>query len=114
MVEQVNVCVRNLFINEDIEVFREHADGVREPSITIVAASYEAVLLPELGVFLIINPPTGVDISSCQFNVTKNEHLVSWEQMDDHWRMQMAANEDDPEVPTDVNVEVGGRPTLAP
>jgi len=108
MVEQANVCVKNLFNNEDIETFREHADGTRDLSITIAAGSYEAVLLPGPGVFLIINPPMEVDISSCHFNVTKNEHLVSWEQMDDHWRMQMAANDDDPEVPTDVNVEVGG------
>ena len=96
MAEQVNVYVKNLCLNEDIEVCREHADGAREPSITIAAESDETVLLPEPGVFLIITPPNGMDTGTCLFDVTFNAHLVSWEAMDYHWKMQIAANEYNP------------------
>jgi hypothetical protein len=112
MAEQVNVCIKNSFLNENIEVFRELPDGTPEPgsNVTIAAQSDYMVLLQEPGMKLIITPNSAVDFGTCWYNVTKNEHLVLWEPMSDHWRVQMAANDTDPEVPLDVNVEVGGDP----
>jgi hypothetical protein len=111
MVEQANVHVKNVSVNGvEFEAFLEHSDGTREPVITIPANSEEKILLPELGVLLKIIPPQGIGTNVCQFYVTKNGHLVSWESMDDHWEMQLTENEDKPEVPTDVNVEVSGPP----
>ena len=60
------------------------------------------------GMKLIITPGSGVDFGTCWLNVTRNVDLVSWEVMEDHWEMQIVDNTAPPEVPVDVNVEVGG------
>jgi hypothetical protein len=114
MAEQVNVCVRNCS-DKDIGVYREMADGTRDLNWTIPGGEDDSILLPEPGVFLVISTPdapNGPNTLNCWFNVTFNEELVEWEVMDDyHWKMQIADNTRPPEVPTDVNVEVGGLPT---
>jgi hypothetical protein len=114
MAEQVNVCVRNLDANYDIEVYRELADGTRDLSRTIASGDEDTIFLPEPGVFLVMstpNAPNGVDTQTCTFDVTLNEEVVEWWVMDDyHWKMQVSENARPPEVPTDVNVEIGGPP----
>ena len=111
MAEQVNVCVRN-FSEKDIEVYRELADGTRDLNGTIVGGEEDTIFLPEPGVFLVISTPdapNGLDTQTCRFYVTLNEDVVEWSAMDDHhWKMQISANPKPPEVPLDVNVEVGG------
>jgi len=110
MADQVNVCVRNVSQSVDHEVFREHGDGTREPSISIPPQNEDTILLPEPGVFLIIKPPQEHDFNFFTLTVTKNDDLVSSEKMDDHWKMQITDNPNPPEVPLDVNVEIGGDP----
>ena len=108
MAEQVDVCINNLFDSTIIEVFREFADGNPEPGsqVTIDAGTDGKVSLFEPGIKLVITPGSGVDFGRCRLNVKDNVHLVSWEKMDDHWEMQMAANPAPPEVPNDVNVDI--------
>lgn len=111
MVEQVNVHIKN--VSGDgaaFEAFREHSDGTQEPIVTIPVNVEETILLPEPGVLLKINHSTKEDINTCWYNVTNNDHLVSWDAMGNHWEVQIKDNEDDSEVPTDVNVEVSGDP----
>ncbi|MGD2086939.1 MAG: hypothetical protein PVH61_12220 [Candidatus Aminicenantes bacterium] len=116
MAEQANVCVKNLS-NKDIEVYREMWDGNRDLNRTIPGGDDDTIFLPEPGVFLVIstpNAPNGPNTQTCWFKVTFNEELVEWWVMDDyHWKMQITDNTRPPEVPTNVNVEVGGEP-LAP
>jgi hypothetical protein len=111
MADQVNVCVKNLD-DKDIEVYRELWDDTRDLNRTIAGGEEEIWLLPEPGVFLVIstpNAPNGVNTQDCRFNVTLNEDVVEWCVMDDyHWKMQISDNTRPPEVPMDVNVEVGG------
>jgi hypothetical protein len=113
MAEQVNVCVKNVSDN-DIEVYREMADGSRDLNGTIAGGEEDTRLLPEPGVFLVISTPdapNGYTIQNCGLNVTLNEDMVEWEVMDDyHWKMQIADNARPPEVPTDVNVNISGPP----
>jgi len=113
MAEQANVCVRN-FSEKDIEVYRELADGTRDLNGTIAGGEEDTIFLPEPEVFLVIstpNAPNGPNTQNCWFNVTLNEDVVEWSIMDDyHWKMQISDNARPPEVPTDVNVEVGEEP----
>lgn len=113
MAEQVNVCLKNVS-DYDIEVYREMADGTRDLNGTIASGEEDTRLLPEPGVFLVIgtpNAPTGYNTQNCEFNVTLNDDMVEWAPVDDyHWKMQIAANARPPEVPTDVNVDIGGPP----
>lgn len=113
MAEQVNVCVKN-GSDKDIEVYREMPDGTRDLNGTIAGGEEDTRLLPEPGVFLVISTPdapNGMDTQTCPFYVTLDEDVVEWSVMDDyHWKMQIADNRKPPEVPLDVNVEVGGEP----
>jgi len=115
MADQVNVCVKNLSVeNEDIQVYREMPDGSRDLNRTIPWEEEETILLPEPGVFLVISTPdapNGRNTQTCEFHVTLNEDVVEWSVMDDyHWKMQISDNTRPPEVPTTVNVDVGGPP----
>ena len=110
MADQVNVYVKNVSQTVDHEVFREHGDGTREPGTSISPQNEDTILLPEPGVFLIIKPPQEHDFNFFMLNVTKNDDLVSWEKLDGHWKMQISDNTRAPEVPLDVNVEIGGDP----
>ena len=106
MVEQVDVYVENS-LEDDISVWKEYSDGTREPSITVQRGDVDRFVLPELEVSLIISPPSSVNVESCPFNVTENEHLVSWEAVKDHWTIKLRTNDADPEVVTAVYVTVG-------
>jgi hypothetical protein len=113
MLEQLNVYIKNTFQGAwegNIQVFRELPDGTRDMNITIAPDEEANILLPEPGVFLIITPPSQADITTSPFMVTKHEELVIWETIDDYWKVQMAEVEAPPEVPTDVNINVGGPP----
>jgi hypothetical protein len=115
MAEQVNVCVKNVSEeNEDIQVYREMPDGTRDLNRTIAPGEEDIWLLPELGVFLVISTPdapNGRNTQTCGFYVTLNEDVVEWSAMDDYyWKMQISDNTRPPEVPLDVNVNVGGPP----
>lgn len=112
MAEQVDVCINNFFTSESIEVFREFPDGNAEPgsNVTVEAGSDGKVPLYEPGIKLIITPGDGVNFGTCFLNVTKNAHLVSWETVDAHWEMQMSNNASPPEVPNDVNIDIGEPP----
>jgi hypothetical protein len=115
MADQVNVCVKNSSVEEeDIQVYREMADGTRDLNRTIPRGTEETILLPEPGVFLVIstpNAPNGRHTQDCGFYVTLNEDVVEWTIMDNyHWKMQISDNTRSPEVPLDVNVDVGGPP----
>jgi len=113
MADQVNVCVKNLSV-EDIQVYRELADGTRDLNRAIAAGEEDIWLLPEPGVFLVMstpNAPNGYNTQNCTLNVTLNEDVVYWVVMDDyHWKMKIADNARPPEVPTDVNVNISGPP----
>ncbi len=113
MAQQVNVCVKN-GSDKDIEVYREMSDGTRDLNVTIAGGEEDIIFLPEPGVFLVIstpNAPNGIDTQTCPFYVTLNEDVVEWSAMDDHhWKMQISDNSKPPEVPLDVNVDVGGPP----
>lgn len=113
MAEQVNVCLRNLDV-KDIEVYREMPDGTRDLNGTIAGGEEDTRLLPEPGVVLVISTPdapNGKNTQICPFNVKSNEEVVEWAAMDDyHWKMQVSDNARPPEVPTDVNVDVGEEP----
>lgn len=110
MVEQANVCVKNFLLGKEIQVVRKLADGSQDLNKTIAYGNEDTTLLPEPGVFLLISPVGGVDTGTCPFNVRFNDHLVSYEALDGHWKVQLTANEDEPEVPTDVNIEIGEEP----
>jgi hypothetical protein len=113
MAEQVDVCVKNLSVN-DIEVYREMADGSRDLNGTIAGGEEDTRLLPDPEVFLVISTPDvpdGGTTQNCSFNVTLNEEVVEWSVMDDyHWKVQVSENTRPPEAPTTVNVDIGGPP----
>jgi hypothetical protein len=72
MAEQVNVYVRNKFSGDwadDIRAFRELPDGSRDIDITITPGEEEKILLPELGVFLFIEPHSQADTATSPFQV---------------------------------------------
>jgi hypothetical protein len=110
MAEQVDVCINNSFTNPNVEVFRQFADGTRESGseVTISGGSDDMFPLYEPGIKLVVTPDSAVDFGTCWFKVTENGDLVSWERKDGHWTIEIAPNPAVPEVPTTVNITVGG------
>ena len=113
MAEQANVCLKNLD-GTGIDVVRRLANGTIDLNMTIPGGQEDTILLPEPGVYLEIGTPgapNGKNTQNCVFNVILNEDVVDWSAMDDyHWKMQMSDNSRPPEVPTEVNVEIGEEP----
>ena len=113
MAEQVDVYVKNVFTGYwagDIRAKRKLPGGSIDIDVAIAPGNEEKILLPEPGVLVVITPPGTLDPEICPFAVTKNEELVEWEALSDQWTVHISDNDAVPEVPLDVNVEVGGPP----
>jgi hypothetical protein len=113
MADQVEVYIYNEF-TDDINITRELPDGSNDLDITISQKNEEkthseGIFLPGPEVSLVINAPEGRDINECYIKVAKPslDLLVLHSRTGSNWRVNIAPNDLDPEVPTTVNVNVG-------
>lgn len=110
MAEQADVYVKNL-CTDDIQAARYCLPGDnKDLDISITNGNQEMVFLVRTETYLVIKPPSGVITQSCLFSVS-NEELLSWETMDDQWKVEIKDNTLLPEAPTTVNVDVGPNET---
>lgn len=106
MVDQANVYVRNK-LDGNIQATRYCLPGDnRDLDIFITNGNQEMVYLIKGETYLVITPSNGVNVSTCPFLVS-NEKLLSWDPVDDHWRVEIRENTLRPEAPTTVNIDIG-------
>jgi len=111
MVEQADVYVKNVFPAGDIRAIRKLSNGTIDIDVTIVPEDEEKIPLPEPGVLVIVSPPNGVVFEECWCDVKKGNDIVTYSRNGTTWEIQiMVPNSAVPEVPTTVNIEVGGPP----
>jgi hypothetical protein len=115
MVEQADVYVKNIFPSDppppDIRVVRKLTNGTIDIDVTIVPGDEEKIPLPEPGVLVVVSPPSGVILEEYWCYVAKGNDIVTCTRNGSTWEIQiMVPNSAVPEVPTTVNIEVGGPP----
>ena len=111
MVEQADLYVKNVFPAGDIRAIRKLTDGTTDIDVTIVPGDDEKIPLLEPGVLAVVSPPSGVLIENCWCNVVKGDEIVTCSRNGSAWEIQiMVPNSAVPEVPLDVNIEIGGDP----
>lgn len=113
MVEQADVFVKNIFPvgPYNIRAVRKLANGTIDIDLTIAPQVEEKIPLPEPGVLVVASPPNGVPIEACWCTVRKGSDIVTWSRNGSTFEIQiMVPNNAIPEVPTTVNIEIGGDP----
>lgn len=107
MADQANAYVKNVFA-EDIQVFRQLADGTTDLSVTIGSGMEDMVYLGGTDVALLVNAPEGVNTEGCFFSMRPDLELaVSCYRTNAQWRVKLAPNEAPPNNPTTLNITVG-------
>lgn len=108
MADQANVYVNNHLTGE-IQAARYCLPGDnKDLEETISNANQETFYLTINDTYLVIYPPNGMNATD-RFSVS-NEELLSWEIIDNTWKVEIIPNNNLPETPLDVNVEVGDPP----
>lgn len=108
MADQANVYVKN-HLAGNIQAARYCLPGDnKDLEETISNGNQEMFHLTIDQTYLIITPPNGMNAAD-RFSVS-NEELLSWEVIDNTWKVEIIPNNLDPNAPLDVNVEVGEPP----
>lgn len=108
MAEQADVYIKNN-LEDSLSVIRKLPDGSSDLNITIAAGNEEQIYLAGTDVSLIVGAPEGVDTKDHPFVVKSGLDLaVSHSRTDSNWTIKIIPNDLPPEVPTTVNITVGG------
>ena len=108
MADQADVYIRNEFAY-DVSVIRRLESGSCDLELTISRGDEERILLPGTDISLVINAPSGIDIKYGYFRArTDLDLVVSFSRTDSNWEVKLKPNILPPEVPTTVNITLGG------
>ena len=110
MADQADVYIKNA-LTEAIYAVRYLSGVSSDLDITIASGDEEKILLPGTDVYLVITAPRGIDIKESSILVKSDMDLeVSCSRTNSNWKIQIMPNSLPPEVPTTVNITVGGLP----
>ena len=108
MADQADVYVENA-LTDDIKVLRMLPDNSIDLDTIIASGDVDRFLLLGAEMSLTINTTGGRDIRDCFIKVRSDAGVtISCSRTDANWKIQIVPSDFPPEVPTTVNVEVGG------
>ena len=107
MIEQADFYVNNTF-QTAVQVSRKLADGSIDLNVSVAPGNTEKIPVQGTDVSLVIEAPAGVDIKECFLrNRAEVDLAVLVSRTDSRWKINIAPNDLEPEVPTTVNVKIG-------
>jgi len=110
MANQADVFIKNKFKPEHSFKFKHLLpNGSVNSEGTLPVTEEEKFFLPDTQSKIIVDPPPGFNIKDCWFSVKGMVDLnIVYSRTDNNWTINIIPNDLPPDVPTTVNVTMGG------